>query len=86
VQGHEEGQGARAVRYIATLLTSTFQISVQAADVKRVLSVYSVEVPAQSKDDLKEEPIVARLRKVCVHMLRYHIDLCQLTHLLGWRC
>ena len=40
------------------------QISVHAADVKQVLRVYSLEVPAREKDDLKEEPIVVRLRKV----------------------
>ncbi|VDC00116.1 unnamed protein product [Peniophora sp. CBMAI 1063] len=39
------------------------KISVHSADVKQVLRVYSIEVPAQSKDDLKEEPIVIRLRK-----------------------
>jgi len=40
------------------------QISVHAADVKQVLRVYSVEVAAREKDDLKEDPIVVRLRKV----------------------
>ena len=40
------------------------QISVHAADVKQVLRVYSLEVPAREKDDLKEEPIIVRLRKV----------------------
>ncbi|KAL1949230.1 hypothetical protein VTO73DRAFT_11036 [Trametes versicolor] len=39
------------------------KISVHAADVKTVLRVYSVEVPAREKDDLKEEPIVIKLRK-----------------------
>ncbi|KAI0035481.1 actin depolymerizing protein, partial [Vararia minispora EC-137] len=39
------------------------KISVHAADVKRVLSVYSIEVPAQNKDDLTQDPIVIRLRK-----------------------
>ena len=34
------------------------------ADVKSVLRVFSVEVPAREKDDLKEEPIVLKLRKV----------------------
>ncbi|KAG6873087.1 hypothetical protein C0995_003132 [Termitomyces sp. Mi166 len=38
-------------------------ISVQAADVKKVLRVYSIEVAAEVKDDLKEDPIVAKLRK-----------------------
>jgi hypothetical protein len=44
---------------------STFQISVHAADVKQVLRVFSIEVAAREKDDLKEEPIVVKLRKVC---------------------
>ncbi|KAI0819946.1 actin depolymerizing protein [Trametes gibbosa] len=39
------------------------KISVHSADVKSVLRVYSVEVPAREKDDLKEEPIVVKLRK-----------------------
>ncbi|KAG6919799.1 hypothetical protein DXG01_000300 [Tephrocybe rancida] len=39
------------------------QISVHTADVKLVLRVYSIEVAAQEKDDLKEEPIVVKLRK-----------------------
>ncbi|EPT02305.1 hypothetical protein FOMPIDRAFT_1022924 [Fomitopsis schrenkii] len=39
------------------------KISVHAADVKQVLRVYSLEVPAREKDDLKEEPIIVRLRK-----------------------
>ena len=40
------------------------QISVHAADVKQVLRVFSIEVPAREKDDLKMEPIVVKLRKV----------------------
>lgn len=39
------------------------KISVHVADVKSVLRVFSVEVPAREKDDLKEEPIVLKLRK-----------------------
>ncbi|KAG1786861.1 uncharacterized protein HD556DRAFT_1247724 [Suillus plorans] len=39
------------------------KISVHAADVKQVLRVYSIEVPAREKDDLKEDPIVVKLRK-----------------------
>ena len=35
-----------------------------AADVKTVFRVYSIDVPAREKDDLKEDPIVVRLRKV----------------------
>lgn len=40
------------------------KISVHTADVKSVLRVYSIEVPAREKDDLKEDPIVVKLRKV----------------------
>jgi len=39
------------------------KISVHLADVKTVLRVYSIEVPAEKKDDLNEEPIVKKLRK-----------------------
>ncbi|KAI4522460.1 hypothetical protein EV122DRAFT_265208 [Schizophyllum commune] len=39
------------------------KISVHAADVKQVLRVYSLDVPAREKDDLNEEPIVKKLRK-----------------------
>ncbi|TCD66566.1 hypothetical protein EIP91_001234 [Steccherinum ochraceum] len=39
------------------------KISVHTADVKQVLRVYSLEVPARDKDDLKEDPIVVKLRK-----------------------
>jgi hypothetical protein len=37
---------------------------VHTADVKNVLRVYSIEVAAREKDDLNEDPIVTRLRKV----------------------
>jgi len=39
------------------------KVSVHAADVKAVLRSFSIEVAAREKDDLKEEPIVKRLRK-----------------------
>jgi len=39
------------------------KISVHTADVKQVLRVYSIEVAAREKDDLKEDPIIVRLRK-----------------------
>ncbi|KAI6124414.1 hypothetical protein EDD16DRAFT_1691162 [Pisolithus croceorrhizus] len=39
------------------------KISVHTADVKEVLRVYSIEVAARERDDLKEDPIVGRLRK-----------------------
>jgi len=38
------------------------KISVHAADVKSVLRVYSIEVAAREMDDLKEDPIIVRLR------------------------
>lgn len=34
------------------------------ANVKQVLRVYSIEVAARERDDLKEDPIISRLRKV----------------------
>jgi hypothetical protein len=37
---------------------------VHAADVKSVFRAYSIDVAAREKDDLREEPIVVRLRKV----------------------
>ena len=40
-----------------------------AADVKSVFRTYSIDVPAREKDDLKEDPIVVRLRKVIGPML-----------------
>lgn len=40
------------------------KISVHSADVKSVLRTFSIEVAAKDKDDLEEEPIVVRLRKV----------------------
>jgi len=39
------------------------KVSVHSADVKGVLRVYSIEVAAREKEDLKEEPIVLRMRK-----------------------
>lgn len=39
------------------------KISVHTTDVKQVLRVYSIEVPARERDDLKEDPIVVKLRK-----------------------
>ncbi|GAA6027184.1 hypothetical protein JCM8097_002464 [Rhodosporidiobolus ruineniae] len=39
------------------------KLSVHAADVKKVLRVYSVDVPANSAADLSEAPIVERLKK-----------------------
>lgn len=44
-----------------------------AADVKSALKVYSLEIPAREKDDLKEEPIVIKLRKVSIVNLRTRI-------------
>jgi hypothetical protein len=67
------------------MLMLSRQISVHTADVKTVFRVYSIDVPAREKDDLKEEPIVVRLRKVfalnsCPSLLQ------ELTSCLGWRC
>ena len=39
------------------------KISVQLADIKRALPVYSLDVAAREKDDLKEQPIIIKLRK-----------------------
>ncbi|GAA5992132.1 hypothetical protein JCM5350_007022 [Sporobolomyces pararoseus] len=39
------------------------KLSVHSADVKKVLSQFSIEVPANSLEDLNEDPIVVRLRK-----------------------
>ncbi|KAI0792387.1 actin depolymerizing protein [Abortiporus biennis] len=39
------------------------KISVHTADVKQVLRVFSLEVPAREKDDLKLDPIIVKLRK-----------------------
>ena len=44
--------------------TGDGQLSVQAADVKNVLRVFSIEVTASEKEQLDEEGIVVRLRKV----------------------
>ncbi|CAE6423408.1 unnamed protein product [Rhizoctonia solani] len=38
-------------------------VSVHAADVKKVLNQYSIEVSARESDELAEDPIVIRLRK-----------------------
>jgi hypothetical protein len=57
---------------------------VHSADVKGVLRVYSIEVPAREKDDLKEDPIVVKLRKVCSSsesLLWAVTDVVE-----GWRC
>jgi len=39
------------------------KVSVHAADVKKVLRSYSIDVAAEDRNDLKEEPIIIRLRK-----------------------
>ena len=57
------GLNLRSIIMIIVLIMMS-QISVHAADVKSVLRVFSLEVPAREKDDLKEEPIIVRLRKV----------------------
>ncbi|KZT60900.1 actin depolymerizing protein [Calocera cornea HHB12733] len=47
----------------ATRVMRKAKVSVQAADVKRVLPAYSIDVPAHERRDLDEEPIVVKLRK-----------------------
>ncbi|KAG6831705.1 hypothetical protein H0H87_004361 [Tephrocybe sp. NHM501043] len=73
VQDHEKSKGTASTLHIWSCMSSycdpRSQISVQSADVKTVLRVFSVEVPAQEKDDLKEDPIVIKLRKVCAIVL-----------------
>lgn len=71
MQGHAQGEGEDAENLQsssnpdnATLSPAMVQISVHTADVKQVLRVFSLEVPAREKDDLTEEPIVVKLRKV----------------------
>jgi len=39
------------------------KISVHSADIMTVLGVFSIEVAATERDDLKEDPIIIRLRK-----------------------
>lgn len=39
------------------------------ADVKKVLKAFSIEVPARDHDDLKEDPIVVKLRKVRAYLV-----------------
>lgn len=40
------------------------KISVHTADVKAELKVFSLEVPAGKKEELNEDPIIIKLRKV----------------------
>ncbi|ELU41653.1 cofilin/tropomyosin-type actin-binding domain-containing protein [Rhizoctonia solani AG-1 IA] len=51
------------ISWIGTSAGVMRKVSVHLADVKRKLAVYSIEVSAREMDDLKEEPIVIRLRK-----------------------
>jgi len=62
-----------------TLCRTAPQISVHTADVKQVLRVYSIEVAAREKDDLKEDPIIVRLRKVSGLMEHGAADIQALT-------
>ncbi|KAG5643637.1 hypothetical protein DXG03_000563 [Asterophora parasitica] len=57
------------------------KISVQAADVKAVLRVFSIEVAAREKDDLNEDPIVVRLRKVRTHPVHIPISISHDIHI-----
>ena len=56
-----------------------------AADVKSVFRAYSIDVAAREKDDLKEDPIIVRLRKVFVPNSRPNSSQ-DLTSYLGRRC
>ena len=57
-----------------------------AADVKSVFRAYSIDVAAREKDDLKEDPIIVRLRKVnFVPNSRPSLSQ-DLTSYLGRRC
>lgn len=61
--------------WTAHILTRIPKISVHAADVKSVLRVFSIEVPAREKDDLKEDPIIVKLRKVRTSRCFYAVEL-----------
>jgi hypothetical protein len=72
-----------------SLVYLNHQISVHAADVKQVLRVYSLDVPAREKDDLKEEPIIIKLRKVrsaSLCIVCGNIDHDANGALVGWWC
>ena len=69
MQGHAQGEGASRSSCVRVVPVRAYanaakQISVHVADVKQVLRVYSIEVAAREKDDLNEDPIVIKLRKV----------------------
>ena len=40
------------------------KVSVHAGEVKRLMSVFSIEVAAENQEDVDEEHIIIRLRKV----------------------
>ncbi|KAG6820268.1 hypothetical protein H0H93_003098 [Arthromyces matolae] len=69
LQGDEESKGVSSVLFpslgmhMDSYCDPRSQISVHSADVKQVLRVYSMEVAPHDKDDLKEDPIVVKLRK-----------------------
>ena len=54
-----------------------------AADVKSVFRTYSIDVAAREKDDLKEEPIVVRLRKVLLLLFVLGVDKLTLSSKAG---
>ncbi len=54
-----------------------------AADVKSVFRAYSIDVAAREKDDLKEEPIVDRLRKVLLLLFVLGVDKLTLSSKAG---
>lgn len=71
LQGHAQSEGALLLdESLIEYSPSVIQISVHTADVKQVLRIFSIEVPAREKDDLKEDPIIVKLRKVYYRSLQ----------------
>jgi hypothetical protein len=88
MQSYEESKGLSMQsgnKDGASVLMFLGKISVHAADVKSVFRVYAIDVPAKEKDDLKEDPIVVRLRKVFFPNSRPSLSQ-DLTSYLGWGC
>ncbi|KAL6306371.1 actin depolymerizing protein [Sparassis latifolia] len=57
------GPQCKIMRKAKARTLSEYIYALHSGDVKSVLHAYSIEVAARENDDLKEEPIVARLRK-----------------------
>ncbi|KAG6811403.1 hypothetical protein H0H92_007596 [Tricholoma furcatifolium] len=60
--GHQCRNVMRKAKVWAALNSASITVSVHSANVKSALRVYSIEVAAQHKDDLREESIVPKLR------------------------